>query len=216
MITNNHVITCDMTMKQKTFEMDFDEGKETRQISLSNRRAFNFNKQDITVVQMIPEDEIPEQIYLELDPNYLESGSRYYSDKLICTFLFPVDSKKRKNTVIGYDGNITDIQKDEQFFHDCPSIDSCSGAPVLLASSLRVIGVHRGRLGKQISSLTALKFASFAGFIPNELDIEEPIQDTPLIKEESVYTSEMESHFEPVSDQEGENKIQFEPSHQAK
>lgn len=61
-------------------------------------------------------------------------------------------------------GKIAEILEDKEFEHNCDTDKGYSGSPIILATNLTVIGIHRGRIIEQ-----QINRGIFLGIIVNKI-----------------------------------------------
>ena len=140
-----------------------------KKIKLDNNKRFIkcFIDDDIdtTIIEILPEDEIPENKYLYPDLNYL-NGFEQYINKDIYTAGYPnVDLYKGEKHFSG--GKILGFKyvngNNNDFIHICSTKDGSSGSP-LINENLKVVGIHYGCHKKK-----AINYGVFIGAIIENL-----------------------------------------------
>ena len=182
LITCFHVINLEV----KEFEIEI-WNKKTKMIELKNR-YFNFIEKniDITVIEINNNDIFIEEIeFLDYDLNYIKG---YYQYKNIDIFSlgYPNGDKLKSDS-----GIIKEIDGAE-FYHNINTQKGSSGSPIILFTTLKVIGVH-----KQGDIEINLNVGTFIGEILNA--IEEPkIKIKTKIEEENKIDIEIIDEYKCI------------------
>ena len=182
LITCFHVINLEV----KEFEIEI-WNKKTKMIELKNR-YFNFIEKniDITVIEINNNDNFIEDIeFLDYDLNYIKG---YYQYKNIDIFSlgYPNGDKLKSDS-----GIIKEIDGAE-FYHNINTQKGSSGSPIILFTTLKVIGVH-----KQGDIEINLNVGTFIGEILNA--IEEPkIKIKTKIEEENKIDIEIIDEYKCI------------------
>ena len=92
---------------------------------------------DVTVVQILPKDNINEIYFLSPDLDYSDKNQLNGKQIYIPQYASGAELKNAK-------GIIKSIKEDE-FFHLVSTEDGSSGSPIFLKDSLKVIGIHKRR-----------------------------------------------------------------------
>ena len=156
-IHHNFLLTCahciskndiDSKITISIFYGKKDEETE-KHIELDNNKRFIkcFEAQDInvTIIEILPEDKIPEENYLLPDLNY-QNGYDKYIRQVIYTAWYPnidIDKDNKKfsgGKILGFKNNEKNCNN---FILKCPIEESSSGAP-LININKNVIGVYSG------------------------------------------------------------------------
>ena len=136
LISNEHVITKDIIKKNETIKIDYDN--ELRQINIKldeNKRyiqTFTDKNLDITVVEIINEDNVDEKYFLFPELNIDEN----LINRKIYILQYPLLEKLQVS-----DGSIKLINIYE-FTHLASTKLGSSGSPIFLKDSAKVIGIH--------------------------------------------------------------------------
>ena len=139
-LTSAYSITKEDIDSKKTISIFYGEQeKETeKKIELDNNKRFIecFIDDDInaTIIEILPEDEIPENKYLYPDLNY-ESGFDDYinsENDIFTGGYFKTDENKydifySKGQIIGFKNN----KNHQNFIHDCDTKIGLSGSPIV-------------------------------------------------------------------------------------
>lgn len=134
-----------------------------RELSMIEGKVFSFHKipelKDIVVIG-IKKGEFPDIDFLDIAPDY--KNPETYINKEVYILLFPL--KGEMNFTFGM---VTEITKKSKFIftHSCDTVVGSSGAPVLLAPSLEVIGIHQKVAPKESNK----NFGLFIGCLIEQL-----------------------------------------------
>ena len=140
---------------------------------------------DITIIQVIEEDNIPHNKYLYPDLNY-KNGIKHYKNVKTCLAGYPNSAFYNEERHI-CSGEIIDIKNEYEFEHSMVSRYGSSGSPICLIYNQTVIGIH-----KKTHKSTNRKAGTFIGYIL-ELLKKENISDNFLeLVEESQETDDGE------------------------
>ena len=121
---------------------------------------------DATVIEILPEDEIPEDKYLYPDMNYINGYEQYIKMEVYTAGYPRVDAYNGEKH---FSTGMIKVLKDKKghFSHDCPTKKGSSGSP-LLNISQQVIGIHYGCNERQ-----TMNFGIFIGEIIENLKKDE-------------------------------------------
>jgi V8-like Glu-specific endopeptidase len=190
---HNFILTCAHSISQENINSKITMiifygkiNKETEQkIKLDSNERFikcfmNYNI-DATIIEVLQEDNIPEDKYLYPDLNY-ENGYDQYIGNEIFTGGYPKVSiyKGDKHFSSGSIRGYKDKNK-FNFCHNCATEEGSSGSP-LINVNLQVIGIHYGCNGQQ-----TINHGVFIGEIIKNLILE---QDKIVLKEYKVKSNE--------------------------
>ena len=138
LITNNHVIKDESINNNKIIYISYEEYK-TASIKLNkNKRyikSFIDKKLDITVVQLLDEDNISKKYFLETEPDDLINNELINKEIYIPQY---IEGLKLKIA----EGKIKDIFNYE-FSHLANTQEGSSGSPIFLKDRFKVIGIHK-------------------------------------------------------------------------
>ena len=161
LITCEHVITkYDVNSKipiQLYYGKKSNEKKKI--IVLDNTKrfiaCFGGKEKDVTVIEILKSDDIPEDKYLMADLNYKYGYNIYKNCKLFLAG-YPDDPMYQNERHIS-SGEIKSI-KGFEFEHSIDTRPGSSGAPICLIENLRLIGIH-----KQGDKIKAINRGTFIG-----------------------------------------------------
>ena len=134
LMTNEHVIEEKMIESKEEVEVRYDYGNKHLKINLEqSKRIIEYDKKkDITIIQILAEDNIDERYFLSP-----------YQDKIFIHQKIYIVQYPRGQLYYS-EGNITNINKDELTYSSSTDLGS-SGSPIFLYDSLEVIGIHKKR-----------------------------------------------------------------------
>ena len=139
LISNEHVITSDIINNSYNIDISYDYLYKSIKIQLDTKKryikGFQNKGLDITIVEMIKDDKINEDYFLE--PELEERINRNLTNSRIYIPQYP-NGDKLKNAR----GQIKEINKYE-FTHLANTYYGSSGSPVFLEKSIKVIGIHK-------------------------------------------------------------------------
>ena len=144
LITSNHVLKEDNLKVNNYIEIKLNDDKIKKNILIDkSRKILSDDNLDITILEIKPEDNINNK-YLDIDENIFnenEFQKKIIKDKIIYSLQYSFG--KESSYSIG-NININFSEKCKYFFyHSCDTIEGSSGAPILLLSNLKVIGIHK-------------------------------------------------------------------------
>ena len=150
---NNNILWKKKAETKKIIELD------------NNKRfikCFLDDDLDATILEILPEDDIPEDKYLYPDLNYKSGFDNYINENKIFTAGYP-DIHPYKGEKHYSGGEITGIRymnnNNSHFFHNCSTKEGSSGSP-LVNDKFQVVGIHYGCNKKKI-----INFGVFVGAI---------------------------------------------------
>ena len=135
LMTNEHVIKRELIERKEIIEIYYDFGFKYLKIQLDrNKRLINEYTNinlDITIIEIIKEDNINEDYFLEpyLEYNNIKLGNN------ICILQYPNNLNYSK-------GNIININNYE-LSYDASTEKGSSGSPIILENTIQVIGIHK-------------------------------------------------------------------------
>ena len=167
LITCEHVITKDDVNSKISIELYYGKkiNEKKKIIVLYNTKRFIAcfgGEKDVTVIEILKSDDIPEDKYLMADLNY-KNGYNIYKNGKIFLAGYPNDPIYQNERYIS-SGEIKSI-KGFEFEHSIDTREQSSGAPICLIENLRLIGIH-----KQGNKIKAINFGTFIGAILDELE----------------------------------------------
>ena len=169
LLTCNHIINDEYINAKEIIDIYY--GKINQEINKKikldkNIRLIKTYKAtiDITLIQIIKSDNIPEDKYLFPDYNY-KNGFEFYNNKNYNFYMagYPKIGGKKAERAIS-SGKIRNIEKFE-FEHTLDSRNCSSGSPICLIENNCVVGIHKqGNLKKSIN------YGTFIGIIMNDFE----------------------------------------------
>ena len=137
LMTNGHIIKKELFENKEKINVAYDWGQKIFQIQLDQNERFikDFLDEgiDITIIQILPFDNINELLFLTPETNHISS----FNNKKIYIPQFPLERNFFSST-----GQIIKIDINE-FTHDAPTITGSSGSPIFLENSPKVIGIYK-------------------------------------------------------------------------
>lgn len=129
-------------------ELWYDNGfiKKTIEVDLDKEKRNYFFGNDLAIIKILPEYEIPDEYFIEIDPELFDyrNWRKESKNNIIYLMHFPEGNFRV------FPGLISGINTGEgDFIHNCESttIQSC-GAPILSSSNFKLLGIHMGRNAK--------------------------------------------------------------------
>ena len=169
LLTCNHLINEQNIKSKNIIEISFGKiNKENHfQIKLdkNERKIITFKPPiDITLIEILDLDNIPEDKYLFPDYNY-KNGYDYYKDKNLYMAGYPmIDPSKSERAICS--GKIIKINnKDNEFSLSLDSRACSSGSPICLIDNKCVVGIH-----KQGDKILPINYGSFIGYILDNIE----------------------------------------------
>ena len=149
LMTNQHVITPEMILNKEHITILYDNEKKINEIELNPKEriilCFLENlKIDITIVEIIPKDEINDPSYFlspYINSNYENFNPYKFVKKNIEIIQYP------KGGELSYSkGMILGIypENDNIFIHNSKTKDGSSGSPIVLSGEQTVFAIHKG------------------------------------------------------------------------
>jgi hypothetical protein len=141
----NFLLTCGQNISEKQIQNKIDidlfygnDDKEHKTIKLDRKNRYIKTFEDITVIEIIQEDGIPEDKYLFPDLNYLNGYGKYNKNKIY--FSGYTENYTKRNA---FSGEITSING-FKFMHKSENLRS-SGSPICTYENqyLYVIGIYK-------------------------------------------------------------------------
>ena len=123
-------------------------------------RAFE-NEKDITIIEIIESDEIPDNKFLSPDLNYSAGYNNYSGEKIIVAG-YPIDKVNKGRHISS--GEIIEIMNDIEFKHNADTKNGSSRSPICSFDKQYVIGIH-----KQGDRKDKCNYGTFIGSVLDEL-----------------------------------------------
>jgi len=178
LITCHHIITKDDVNSKISINLYYGKkiNEKKKKLILDNNKRFIAcfgGEKDVTVIEILKSDEIPEDKYIMADLNYKGGYNKYKNGKFFLLG-YPNDPIYQKEIYIS-SGEIKSI-KGFEFEHSIDARKGSSGAPFYLIENLRVIGIHKQG-----------NYGTFIGVILDELEkIYKEIKYTCYNKEKPI------------------------------
>ena len=134
LMTNHHIVTGENIESKDIIDIYFNLEKEWKKIKLDSDKRFIIYDIDIdiTIIGIIPEDNIKKKFFLLPNLNNIN-----YANKNIYIPQFP----QGKNLSYS-EGKITNVN-DSMLTYDASTNKGSSGSPIFLKETTEVIGIHR-------------------------------------------------------------------------
>ena len=167
LITCNHVISKNDISLKNVLDIYYGKKNEEkkRSIILDNKQRYIKcfeGKKDITVIEIIKDDKIPENKYLYADLSYKYGYEIFKNGKFLLAG-YPKDEIYQKERHIS-SGEIKKINGFE-FEHSLDTRHGSSGAPICFLKNTQVIGIH-----KQGNKKKCINYGTFIGVIIDDLE----------------------------------------------
>ena len=163
LFTVHHVITKE-SIRQKENIVIKNEQNMGAKIQLNSEQRFIkcYDKPyDVTIVEILDEDNLGEDAFLDLDLNYLEGYEKYINKDI-----FIMEYPKGENQYCSI-GKILSLGR-SQFIceHNLDTDAGASGSPIILNDNNKVVAIHRGKMNN-----SNIKVGTFIGTIIDDLKI---------------------------------------------
>ena len=149
LMTNEHIVEKELVENKESIIFYYDNKKERREIILDkgNRYIKHFKNDltiDATVVEILPEDYIPNDYFLIPDNYYMNNFDKL-KGKEITILQYP--SEKYKDAKYST-GKLIEIFGDDgnkyEFSHLASTLHGSSGSPIFLKiDTVKIIGIHK-------------------------------------------------------------------------
>ena len=180
--------------EEEKLEIKLDKNKR-------NIKCFDFNGLfDVTLIEILEEDSIKEDKYLEPDWSY-KNGYKFYENKDYYLAGYPSNNSNENERSIS-SGKITKILEKPEFEHSLDTGPGSSGSPICLRDNLFVVGIH-----KQGNKDKPINYGTFLGYILDNLENEgnnlkkineeENIENSKLFRERNrvVVSNKIEKEY---------------------
>ena len=163
LMTNEHVIEKKMIDSKEDIEILYENQHKKININLGDKKRFikdyKYLKIDVTVVEILPQDDIKNDYFLLPNLDYINSYEQFIN-KNIYIPQFP------KGGILTYSkGKIIEINSfSYEICHTSSTEKGSSGSPILLEGTTLVLGIHKQGNKKKIKN-----FGNFIGPIINSL-----------------------------------------------
>ena len=141
LITCNHVINNEELNKNNFINIQFQNDEIKYKIEIDESRKFYTNKEnfDTTIIEIIEEDQINEDLFLVVNYSIFASNLFNYECKKNI-FLFHYQQGEKLSISFG---TIINIKKNK-FYHICNTKPGSSGGPIFNSINNEVLGIHLG------------------------------------------------------------------------
>ena len=144
--------------QEKDFKIKLDRNK--RYIKCFNKPI------DVTLIEILKEDNINEEKFLRFDWNYKEGYNLYLNDFFYLAG-YPQINNEDGRCISS--GKMTKILDETEFEHSIDTYNGNSGSPICLANNkLFVVGIH-----KEGNSFEPINYGTFIGYIVDIIQNEE-------------------------------------------
>jgi len=187
LLTSAHTITKENIDSKITISIFYGKAEQEteKKIELDNNKRFLkcFIDDDIdaTIIEILPEDEIPENKYLFPDLNYKNGYQQYFNNIGIYSGGYYSNDDITKFDIFYSEVEILSFKDNnnfKNFIHDCEIKKGLTGSP-LINLSKRVIGINSQNNDKNNNSLN---YGVFIGPIIEKINLE--------VKEKKIIASE--------------------------
>ena len=143
LITNNHIINKELFNSKIEISIYEKNEKIILDLSLSKRMKYPNPKFDITIIQILDNDNIND--FLELDEQVIENiisnknNNKDFEGKTIYTIQYP-----QEGLSVSY-GILDRLDNAYDFLHKCSTYKGSSGSPIMGINN-KIIGIHKGDL----------------------------------------------------------------------
>ena len=163
-----HVISEDDINSKIAMDIYYGKKSEEKKISikLDKKERFTLSfkgDKDVTVIEVLEKDKIPENKFLLPDLNYRHGYDIYKKGKFLLAG-YPKDEIYQKERHIS-SGQIKSIYNIYEFSHSLDTRAGSSGSPICLYPNIQVIGIHKGG-----STEKTINYGTFIGKIIDELE----------------------------------------------
>ena len=170
LMTCHHIIQGKFVIEKKVITLYYGKNNEEEKFKIKfdrdNRYIKFFDKPvDITLIEILEEDNIKEDIFLEPDLNYKNGNDIYLNDYFYLPG-YPQNNLIKVERTVSY-GKITRILNDPEFEHSFNTDDRDSGSPICSKKNLLVVGIHKQGDKKEIKN-----YGTFLGYILGKLENE--------------------------------------------
>ena len=140
LITNNKILNKENTQLNKTIKLTINDGKKEFYLSIdSSRKVFIDESLGITIIEIKQKDKIDN--FFDLEDN-LDIENYMKKDQGVYILYYTNDENA------SYSGGILNSIFENDIIHTCKIGIECQGAPILLLSNFKVIGIHIGTMNK--------------------------------------------------------------------
>ena len=174
LMTNEHIITQEMIEKKEQVEIKYENQAKSLNIRLDVEKRmikdFLYLNIDVVIIQILPKDEIHEDLFLLPNIEYL-NGYEQFENKEIYILQYAAGGELQYSEQIIKKIN---LYKNE-FSHLSSTLKGSSGSPIFIKDSIYVLGIH-----KQTNKKQSENYANFIGPIIDALRKEIKIEKKQL------------------------------------
>ena len=186
LITCNHVLNENSITKGKKINFTLDDGNLKNSIIIDDSRMlYTDEDEDITIIEIKPEDSINHRSYLEVDEKIYENIEEYINKSIYINHY-------QKGEEVSYSVGIVTQIGEITIRHNCDTEEGSSGSPILNLENFKVIGVHKGKNNTNLGTLLKSPIEKFYESHKNSKTKNEPYK--PYIKN-SFLNSEKTGNF---------------------
>ena len=200
----NFLLTCNHCIKQEDIDSNLiisvyygknqKEKKVTIKLDKNNRIINTYIEFDVTLIEILSEDNIKSKMFLYPDLNYKneKNFSQYLNTQVYLAGFPNVPIHKGQRHMSS--GLIKKIDENEKNFeHSCDTRNGSSGSPIINNNSL-VIGIHYGG-----DKNNTTNYGYFIGAILDKLNLEKKENDICLKEENIKPIKSLDMHLEKVN-----------------
>lgn len=142
LITTSQVIDSELIESYGTFEIENEQKTVKKTINLKDGRgvlSFQDNDVDVILIDILPSDKISKNLFLTIEQNYINEMKKNKKNS-VYILQFPHDDE-----LYFSGGKIIEVDTENgyDFAYNASSKSGSSGSPIISASSLEVIGIHK-------------------------------------------------------------------------
>jgi len=177
LVTNEHVITKKMIKDKKKIDVYYDNEDKNIEIYLNPEKRFikEFKdiKMDVSVIEILSEDNIPKEYFLLPFKDYMDNYEKYIGED-IAIIQYP------KGEINYSYGKIKSLTSSNEFAHDAGTQEGSSGSPIFLKCTTKVMGIHKGGIDIKNQNIKENYgdfiwpiFSYFKNFSENKIELDE-------------------------------------------
>ena len=143
LITNEHVLNERDLSPGSIVKFSTNNGKNNFEIKIDDKRTVYTSKEyDTSIIEIKPEDGLGKDAFFEIDGIIVDENYKEILKGKPLYFLYYPKGKDMQSS----NGSILSINKDNfTFAHTCNSSEGSDGGPLIDLTTLKVIGLHKGR-----------------------------------------------------------------------
>jgi len=175
LMTTHSIIGENLVRDKEVIKFNYREEDKEKNIEILLDRNKRYIKcfgepLDVTLIEILDEDNIKRDIFLEPDLNYknYKNGYNFYKDKLVYLLGYPQTNSTEGDKKIKT-GKIINILNNSEFEFPFDNDDGNSGSPICLEDNLSVVGIYkRGNTDKKMCLGTFLGY--ILDIVKNEIE----------------------------------------------